>query len=89
MKKCVPISRSNIDMNWAPAMNGVAATTRAEVVRFAHTRSGMRKSVMPGARIVAMVARKFTAVAIDEAPANWMPSENIVWPNGDCSDSVG
>ena len=61
-------------MNCAPAMNGVAATTSAEVARFAHTNSGIRNIVMPGARIVMMVTRKLTAVAIDDAPAIWIPS---------------
>ena len=51
-------------------MNGVAITTSSEVVKFAQTRSGMRQNVMPGARIVMIVTRKFSAVATDEAPAN-------------------
>ena len=57
-------------MNCAPAMKGVAATTSADVARLAQTSSGMRKSVMPGARIAIIVTRKLTAVAIDDAPAN-------------------
>ena len=51
-------------------MNGVAMTTSSEVEKFAHTSSGMRKNDMPGARIVMIVTRKFSAVAIDDAPAN-------------------
>ena len=51
-------------------MNGVAITTSSEVVKLAHTSSGIRQNVMPGARIVMIVTRKFRAVAIDEAPAN-------------------
>ncbi len=49
-------------------MNGVAITTSSEVEKFAHTSSGMRKKLMPGARMVMIVTRKFSAVAIDEAP---------------------
>ena len=54
-------------------MNGVAMTTSSEVEKFAHTSSGMRKKLMPGARIVMIVTRKFSAVAIEEAPANCTP----------------
>ena len=63
-------------------MNGVAITTSSEVVKFAHTSSGMRQNVMPGARIVMIVTRKFSAVAIDDAPANWTPIVKKVWPSG-------
>jgi hypothetical protein len=51
-------------------MNGVAMTTSSEVEKFAHTSSGIRKKLIPGARMVMIVTRKFSAVAIDEAPAN-------------------
>ena len=63
-------------------MNGVAITTSSEVVKFAHTSSGMRQNVMPGARIVMIVTRKFSAVATDEAPANCTAIEKNVWPSG-------
>ncbi len=55
-------------------MNGVAATTSSDVDMLAQTSSGMRQKFIPGARMVMMVTRKFSAVAIDEAPANWTPS---------------
>src|SRR3954469_22139487 len=64
---------SNITMNCEAATNGVPSTTRAEVVRLAQTSSGMRHSVMPGARIVRIVTMKLTAVRIDEVPAHWTP----------------
>ena len=63
-------------------MNGVAITTSSEVVKFAHTSSGMRQNVMPGARIVMIVTRKLSAVAIDEAPANCTPTVKNCWPIG-------
>src|SRR4051795_3806383 len=69
-------------MNWTPAMNGVAATTSSEVERFAQTSSGIRQKVIPGARIVMIVTRKLSAVAIDEAPANWTPRLKKDWPSG-------
>src|ERR687895_2874061 len=68
-------------------MNGVAITTSSEVVKFAHARSGMRQNVMPGARIVMIVTRKFRAVAIEDAPANWTAIVKKVWPSGVSVDS--
>src|SRR5689334_25312063 len=63
-------------------MNGVAITTSSEVAKFAHTSSGMRQKLMPGARIVMIVTRKFRAVAIDDAPANWTAMEKNICPMG-------
>ncbi len=63
-------------------MNGVAMTTSSEVVKFAHTSSGMRQKVIPGARMVMIVTRKLSAVAIDEAPANCTAMLKKVWPSG-------
>ena len=63
-------------------MNGVAITTSSEVEKFAHTSSGMRKKLIPGARIVMIVTRKLSAVAIDEAPANCTPIVKNIWPIG-------
>ena len=48
-------------------------TTSSDVEKFAHTSSGMRQKLIPGARIVMIVTRKFSAVAIDDAPANCTP----------------
>ena len=79
-KKCVPMTRSNIVRNCEPAMNGVANTASMLVTPVAQARIGIRQIVMPGARIVMMVARKLMAVAIDDAPANCTPSSNSVCP---------
>src|SRR5919204_449587 len=57
------------------------------VVKLAQTSSGMRQNVMPGARIVMIVTRKLSAVAIDEAPANWIATLKNVCPSGMWSDS--
>src|SRR3954453_11879969 len=70
LKKFVCSPRSSRTKNCEPAMNGVAITTSSDVVKFAHTSSGMRQNVMPGARIVMMVTRKLGAVGVDDAPAN-------------------
>ena len=63
-------------------MNGVAITTSREVVKLAHTSSGMRQNVMPGARMVMIVTRKLSAVMIDEVPANCTPIVKNCWPRG-------
>src|SRR5581483_8722801 len=78
--KCSAVSSST--KNCEAAMNGVAMTTSSEVEKFAHTSSGMRKKLMPGARIVMIVTRKLSAVAIDDAPANCTPSVKKIWPIG-------
>src|SRR5438874_2225188 len=86
-KKWVPSVRSNSTKNCDPAMNGVAMTTSSDVVKFAHTSSGMRQNVIPGARMVMMVTRKLSAVAIDDAPASWMATLKNVCPSGWTSES--
>src|SRR5918912_3250173 len=63
-------------------MNGVAITTSSEVEKFAHTSSGRRQNDIPGARIVLIVTRKLSAVAIDDAPANCTPMVKNIWPIG-------
>src|SRR5919197_1406785 len=80
----IPSSRTK---NCEAATNGVAMTTSSDVEKFAHTSSGMRQNDMPGARIVMIVTRKFSAVAIDDAPANCTPMVKNIWPIGAVSDS--
>src|SRR5436853_381881 len=62
-------------------------TTSSEVEKFAHTSSGMRQKLMPGARMVMIVTRKFSAVAIEDAPANCTAMLKKVWPSGVSVDS--
>src|SRR5690349_5515064 len=68
-------------------MNGVAITTSSEVEKFAHTSSGIRKKLIPGARIVMIVTRKLSAVAIEEAPANCTAIVKNSCPSGIVVDS--
>src|SRR6202158_1250941 len=82
LKKLKPSARSNSTKNCDAAMNGVAITTSSDVEKFAHTSSGSRKKLMPGARIVMIVTRKVSAVAIDEAPANCPPRVKNACPIG-------
>src|SRR3954449_12918089 len=86
-KKLNPTARSSSTKNCDAATNGVAMTTSSEVEKFAHTSSGMRKNVIPGARMVMIVTRKFSAVAIDDAPANCTPIVKNTCPIGACTDS--
>ena len=81
------MTRSNMTKNCEPAMNGVASTTSSDVVKFAHTSSGMRQKVIPGARMVMIVTRKLSAVMIDDAPAHWTAIEKKTLPNGCVSAS--
>ena len=53
----------------------------------AHTSSGIRQNDMPGARIVMIVTRKLSAVAIDDAPANCTPIVKNSWPIGTSVES--
>src|SRR3954463_5320629 len=86
-KKCVPSARSKSRKNCEPAMNGVAITTSSDVVKFAQTSKGIRQNVIPGARMVMIVTRKFSAVMIEEVPANWTPIVKNCWPSGACVES--
>ncbi len=65
-------------------MKGVPKTTSAEVVALAQTRSGIRQTVMPGARMVKIVTRKLIAVAMEEAPTTWTPTSKSVVPVPPC-----
>src|SRR6476660_932252 len=86
-KKWKPSARSSSTKNWEAAMNGVAITTSSEVEKFAHTSSGSRKKLIPGARMVMIVTRKFSAVAIDDAPANCTPMVKNTCPMGASTES--
>src|SRR6476619_5067063 len=81
-KKWNPSDQSSSTKNCEAAMNGVAMTTSSEVEKFAHTSSGIRQKLMPGARMVMIVTRKFSAVATDEAPANCTATVKKTWPIG-------
>ena len=68
-KKCVPKLRSVSSMVMAPASTGRASSSRKAVTRIDQANSGMRCSVMPGARMLKIVVMKLMAPRIDEAPA--------------------
>src|SRR5215213_6210926 len=87
VKKLKPKALSSRTKNCDAATNGVAITTSSDVEKFAHTSSGMRQKLMPGARIVMMVTRKLSAVAIEDAPANCTPIVKKSCPIGTEVDS--
>ena len=53
----------------APARTGSASNRRNAVISTDQTNSGMRNIVMPGARMLKIVAMKLIEPRIDEAPA--------------------
>ena len=69
VKNAVPKFRSVSSIVIAPASTGSASTSRNVVTRIDHTNSGMRCSVMPGARMLKMVVMKLMAPRIEDAPA--------------------
>ena len=68
-KKWVPKLRSVSSMVMAPANTGSASSSRNAVTRIDHANSGMRCSVMPGARMLRIVVMKLMAPRIEDAPA--------------------
>ncbi len=53
----------------APASTGSASSSRKAVISTDHANSGMRNIVMPGARILMIVAMKLIEPRIEDAPA--------------------
>ena len=62
-------------------MAGKASTSRNWVTKLIHTKSGMRISVMPGARMLMMVTMKLNPASIDEMPRICRPSiqKSMLW----------
>src|SRR6516162_10287006 len=87
LKKLKPSALSSRMKNCEAATKGVAITTSSEVEKFAHTSSGRRKKLIPGARMVMIVTRKLSAVAIEDAPANCTAIEKNNCPIGIVVDS--
>ena len=56
-----------------PLAPGMASSTRDAVIKIDHTNSGSLNKVMPGARMLKMVAMKLIAPRIEEAPARAFP----------------
>ena len=90
----VPKLRSVSSIVIAPASTGSASSNRNAVTRIDHTNSGMRCSVIPGARMLKIVVMKLIALMIDEAPARCsakiaMSTAGPGCPPGPAADSGG
>src|SRR5580693_8790288 len=73
----------------APASTGITAIKRYAVISHVHTNSGIRNSVMPGARMFMMVTMTLMAPRIEEAPIRWMEKISIGNDAPVCSTSGG
>src|SRR6266853_2544796 len=92
-KKVVPKLRSVSSIVIAPASTGNDSSNRNAVTRIDQTKSGMRCSVMPGARMLKIVVMKLIELMIDEAPARCsakiaMSIDGPGWPEG-CAEESG
>ena len=74
LKKLASNSRSNVSSNSATAMTGIAKMMRNDVTSVIHTNTGIRNSVIPGARMFRIVTTKFRPPASDEIPRICRPS---------------
>ena len=73
-KKCVPHRRSNNSSNSPTVMIGSENTSRSCTTSPIHTNTGIRKSDMPGARMLMTVTPRLTAPAVDAMPVIRSPS---------------
>src|SRR5580692_6510860 len=73
----------------AAASAVVAIINNGAVANCPHTKSGMRVNVMPGARILRMVTRKFSPVIVELTPTKKMAAHHIDVPAAPCSDTGG
>ena len=55
-------------------MTGSEKTSRNCTTSLIQTNTGMRNSVMPGARMLRIVTTKFTAPAVEAMPMIWRPT---------------
>ena len=83
----MPSTRSKSSMIIAPESTGSASSSRIAVMKSAHTVSGSRKNVMPGARMLMIVVMKLTDVSSDEIPSTSSDRSQSVWPLGVIAES--
>jgi hypothetical protein len=69
LKNVVPKWRSVSVIVTAPASTGIAATSRYAVISQVHTKSGMRISVIPGARMLRIVVMMLIEPMIELMPS--------------------
>src|ERR1700694_1948581 len=67
----------------------VAIIERNAVTPVAHTKRGVRVHVMPGARILRIVTRKFKPVIVAETPIRKIAMHHMLVPNDICTENGG
>ena len=75
----------------APASTGSASRSRNAVTSTDHTNSGMRNMVMPGARMLKIVAMKLIEPMIEDAPARCIDriTKSAAGPGVPTSQDIG
>ncbi len=73
LKKFASNNRSNISSNCAEVSTGMANSNRNWVTRVIQVNTGIRMSVMPGARMLRTVVMRLTAPASEAMPAMIRP----------------
>jgi len=79
-KKLVPRMRLNISRKSAPESTGVPITIMMDVATMAQAIRGTRDRLMPFARMLKMVTRKFSPPKMEEKPMNWSEMAHSVCP---------
>ncbi len=82
LKKFVLKKRSNISSNRPTEMGGMAVISRNATTSVIQTNTGIRSSVMPGARMLRMVTMKLNAEASEAMPSICRPTaqKSTPWP---------
>ena len=73
LKKLASKRRSNIIKNRATVITGMAKSNRNCTTSSIHESTGMRKSVMPGARMLMTVTMRLIADTSEAMPVIWRP----------------
>src|ERR1700730_232588 len=89
LKNGTPSVRSRKSAETAAARTVVATMTSGVVASCAHTKSGIRVNVMPGARIFQMVTKKLIPVSVEEIPVTKIARHQSDVPGGPASESGG
>ena len=78
----MPKLRSKNTMISATVMIGIANTVRNATTSIIHTNTGMRMSVMPGARMLRIVTMKLIADVVEPMPSMTRPTvqKSGPWP---------
>ena len=78
--RSVPAARSSRRSRSAAAITGTVSRIRIDWATIDQTKSGIRRQVIPGARMLTIVTRKLIELMIDETPTRWRPRIQRSWP---------